>query len=591
MIFVLSFEKGITLAVLVWCIVGLSIDRIRPSIVFLSGILVLMLSKLVKPADFLQSMSNESIVTIFLLIFITAGIKEHFNIIGFLNRLFKSAKTPEGFMLQMTAGVSVLSSVVNNTPIVAFMIPYVYQWSKRNKVAPSKLLIPLSFATIVGGMMTVIGTSTNLVLNGFILSKESEGLAFLDFFIPGILVTIGGLTFLATVGYRLLPSRSNPLDEFKTNAREYLVETCISDGSTLAGKSINSANLRNLERIYLFEIVRDGKIISPVNPDEVLRTGDHLFFAGDTEKVVELLQQDNGLQIPPSNGQGIKQHVNLVETVIPRNSELTGSTLKGKQFRDKYDAAVVAIHRNGENLRGNIGSIVLEPGDLLLLSAGRKFLTRNKNDRDLYTVSVIAKSNGTPQWKKTVFGIGMCLVLMLMATGVFNLFFSLFLIMVLMALTSLLNAKEIKKLLDLDLLIVLGSALTLSKALIDTGIASDVALVVINFLQGWGSYGVLIGLFSITVLLTSFLTNVAAVSIIFPITYSLSHRMGLDPTGFYVAIAFGASASFLTPFGYQTNLMIYGPGSYKVKDFLKIGIPFTLLYAVICLTYIILRYF
>lgn len=587
----IPIEKWVTALVLLWCVICLLLDKVRPAIVFLSGVIVLIISKVVEPADFLQSLSNESIVTIFLLIFITAGIRGHFNLVGFLNSLFRSAKTPRGFMIRMTAGVSLMSSIVNNTPIVALMIPYVYQWSKRHKVAPSKLLIPLSFATIVGGMMTVVGTSTNLVLNGFILSKEPQGLGFLDFLIPGVLVTIVGLVFLATIGYNLLPSRINPLDEFKTNAREYLVETYIAPGSILAGKSIAAANLRNLEGIYLFEIVRDGKVINAVDPEEVLQADDHLYFAGDTEKVIELLQHDNGLQIPRSNELGMEEHVNLVETVVPRNSELTGRTLKEIDFRDKYDAAVVAIHRNGEHLRGKIGSIVLEPGDLLILSAGQKFINRNKNDRDLYTVSVLSRNNGTPKWKKTAFGLGIIISIGLMAIGVFKLFLSLFFITVLMIGLGLLRTDEVKKLLDLDLLIILGSALTLSKALIDTGVAQDAASTIIEVFQVWGTYGVLVGLFLITVLLTSFVTNVAAVSIAFPIAYSLSHGMGLDPTGFYVAIAFGASASFLTPVGYQTNLMIYGPGSYKLKDFLKIGIPFTVVYAVTSLSYIILKYF
>lgn len=491
----LPIEKWITIAVLVWCVVGLLLDRIRPALVFLSGVIVLMLGKVIKPADFLQSLSNESIITIFLLIFITAGIKNHLNLIGLLNRLFRSAKNPRAFMIRMTAGVSVISSVINNTPVVALMIPYVYQWSKRHKVAPSKLLIPLSFAAIIGGMMTVIGTSTNLVLNGFILSKEPEGLGFLDFFLPGVLVTAVGLTFLATVGYRLLPSRINPMDEFKTNAREYLVETLIEEGSVLDGKTIAEASLRNLEGIYLFEIVRKGKGISPVTPGEVLQVGDHLYFAGDTEKVVELLQQDNGLQIPHSGRFGVAQHVNLVETVVPRNSELTGRTLKQSQFREKHDAAVVAIHRNGESLSGKIGSIVLEPGDLLLLSAGQNFLSRNKNNKDLYTVSVVSRTNGTATWKKIAFGVGAFVSLGLMAAGFFSLFFSLFLVSVIMAVTGLLRVEEIKKLLDLDLLIVLACALTLSKALIDTGIANELATLFIMVFQDLGKYGVLTGLF------------------------------------------------------------------------------------------------
>ncbi|QCR20968.1 SLC13 family permease [Pontibacter sp. SGAir0037] len=583
-----GIQQWVVLLVTFLVVALLLVDKYRPSFVFGGAILVLLLSGIIHTNDFLASVANESIITIFLLIFITTGIKENFNLVGWLDKIFGKTTNGRTFMFKMTTAVATVSSVMNNTPIVALMIPYVYQWAKKHEIAPSKLLIPLSFAAIVGGMITVIGTSTNLVLNGFILSKNDQALAYTDFLYLGLLVTAAGLLFLYFVGYRLLPSRTDAIEEFALQAREYLVETKVRPSSKFAGKTVAEANLRNLKGLYLFEIVRNGSIISPVSPRETLCVEDKLFFAGDTENIVELVKAGNGLELHANHGSN--GSVNLLETVVPANSTLIGHTLKGVGFRESYDAAAVAIHRNGEKLRGKIGEIVIKAGDMLLISAGENFERIVQENNNLYLVSVLAKTEDQPAWKKNVFISSMALTVLAIASGFISLFLGLLVIVSVLLWLELLTLSDLQKNLDFELLLILVCSLTFSKALIESGTAKLVADSFIPVFDQWGDRGLLLGMFLITVLLTTFVTNVAAISIVFPVVYALCHGANLPTTPFYVAIAFAASASFLSPFGYQTNLMVYGPGGYKFKDFIKVGLPITIIYSVICIIFIVWYY-
>jgi di/tricarboxylate transporter len=390
--FVQPIQQAIVLGVTLGVLILLFFEKFRPAVIFFVAVLVFLLTGIVETKDFSSAIANESVLSIFLLIFITTGIHDHFNIIGWLDKLFGKTSNPRSFMLRMTAGVTAISAFMNNTPLVAMMMPYVDQWAKRNNAPRSKLLIPLSYAAISGGMITVIGTSTNMVLNGLIQSKNQVPLGLTDYFFPGIMVSIAGILFLYFFGYKLLPDRSDPMKVVARQSREYLVETKIKTGSSIIGKSVIDANLRNLTGIYLFEVVRAGKLITPVHPEEILREGDSLFFAGETRTIAELLERNNGLSLPQSNsGSAFQKRPDLIETVIPVNSALTGKTLKQIAFRENYDAAVVAIHRNGEKLRGKIGEVQMQAGDLLLIAAGKNFGKYLSANPDLYLVSVVSK--------------------------------------------------------------------------------------------------------------------------------------------------------------------------------------------------------
>jgi di/tricarboxylate transporter len=581
------WEKYIVLLDLLLVVILLIWDRIKTTYVFFGGAFLLILLGIVSVDVLLINFANKSIVTIFLLIFITALIRDAYDIAGALDKWFGTSSSSSIFLLKLTGAVSALSSVMNNTPIVALLIPYVYQWGKKHKVSPSKLLIPLSFAAITGGMITVIGTSTNLVLNGFIESSGGTSLTFLDFALPGLGVSLIGGFFLSFFGNRFLPDGNIVSEEVTSNIREYVVETQIIPNSNLVGKTVSDAKLRNLDGVFLVEIVRGDHIIKPVEPYEVLQEKDRLYFAGDTKQVVDLVKTKDGLDWAKTERFNLGDDLDIVETVIPSNSVLEGKTLKEIEFRERFDAAVIAIHRNGERLSGKLGRIKLVTGDLLLVTTGKEFNKKSDKDKNLYTVSVVSKMSTLPFWKKRLFAIAALTSIALVLFSVISLVVGLLVILGAGVGLRLMNQEKLKKHTNLDLLVILGSAITLGGVFIESGASQLVAVPFIQLFGQLGDTGIIIGLFMLTLLLTSFVTNVAAVSIVFPLAYQLISDLQLNSVAVFLVIAFGASAAFLTPVSYQTNLMVYGPGNYRVKDFLKIGIPFTLLYSVTSLIIIL----
>lgn len=578
------------LGVMLALVIGLILDKIRPHFLFFGAALIIMVLGILNPKDFLSSFANESLATIFVLILLTAALNNNFNILKYLDSLFVQKNKPRLFIFQMTSVVSLMSSVMNNTPIVAMMIPYMMRWSKKMQVSPSKLLIPLSFAAISGGMITVIGTSTNLVLNGFIESKGEEPFAFFTFFVPGLLVSFIGVIFLSTLGFNLLKSRKNPLDVVQSNLKEYLVEVILSPESNKVGKSIQDAGLRNLQGVYLVEILRNNELISSVSPAEVLEENDRLFFAGDTTDILEIVKEDSGFQFSKTHQYNLEGKLEIVEVLIPYNSTLSGRTLKESNFREKYDAAVIAIHRNGERLRGKLGEINLTSGDLLLLTAGNNFQRLSTLDNNLYALGIKDQIGKTPKFKSNILLLMSILSIGAVITGFISFFVGLLVILSTFIGLGLMSQKELLKNLNIDLFMILGCAIALGTAFIDTGGAKFVSDAVVDIFSAYGNISVILGIYFLTVILTSFITNAAAISIVFPIAYEMSHSLSIEPNAIYLAIAFAASCSFLTPFGYQTNLMVFGPGGYKFKDFIRIGTPMTVLYSATCLSYIFIHY-
>lgn len=580
----------VVIGVILLLVIGLILDKLRPQFLFFAAALVIMVLGILEPRDFLNSFANESLATIFVLILLTDALNRNFNLIKYLDRLFVQKKRPKIFLFQMTSAVAAISSLINNTPVVAMLIPYVLRWSKKTQISPAKLLIPLSFAAIVGGMITIIGTSTNLVLNGFIESNGETPFGFLDFLVPGLLVSLVGILFLSTLGIYLLKERKNPLELIQSNLKEYLVEVALSPASVKAGKTINEAGLRNLRGVYLVEILRDGQLISSVSPDEVLQQNDRLFFAGDTTDIVEIVKEDSGFQFSKTQQYHLEGKLEIIETLIPYNSNLAGRTLKESGFREKFDAAVIAIHRNGERLRGKLGDIKLVSGDLLMLTAGNDFYRLSAMDNNLYQLEIKDEIGKTPTYKRNIL-IGVALLsLAAVISGLLPFFVGLLVMLGAFVGLKLMSHKALMNNLNIDLFLILGSAIALGTAFIDTGGAKFIAAEVIHIFSAYGNLSVVLGIYFLTVILTSFITNAAAISIVFPIAYEMSHSLQIDPNAIYLAIAFGASCSFLTPFGYQTNIMVYGPGGYKFQDFFKIGVPMTALYSITSLGYILIHY-
>lgn len=565
-------------------------EYLRPSVGFMLAVLILILAGILTPKELLTGFSNESIAAIIMLILITAGLKKNFRLESYFDVIFKKSKTYRGFMFRMMSQAALISAVTNNTPIVALMTPYIVDWGKKSRISPSKLLMPMCFATTMGGMMTLIGTSTTLILNGFMQEYDQEALHFGDLLLIGFAVTVTGILFMGLMGYRLLPDRRDLLGVYSDNIREFVVETRILAHSRLIGKRVIEAGLRNLKGVYLVEIIRSGRVISPVEPQEVLLENDILFFAGKTEDIIDLIQKEQGLELPTTARNMDSDKTEVVEAVMSNNSSLIGSPVKQSDFRNRYNAAIVAIHRNGERVQGKIGDIELKSGDLLLLYAGTDFYNRVEVYRDIYVVSKVREINKPGRKKFYALALIMVCASLLLLTGKFSLFPSLLIIVSIMAGFGLINTQDVKREIDPNLIVILVFSLAIGQAIIKTNAGALVAGGFIDLLSPFGNIAILAGLMLVTVVLTSFITNVAAVSIAFPLSFSICHNLGLDGTPFYLGIAYMASSAFLTPIAYQTNLIIYGPGGYTFKDFLRIGLPVTIIYFAVTLGLILLLY-
>ncbi|HET9485853.1 MAG TPA: SLC13 family permease [Chryseosolibacter sp.] len=579
----LSFTQGYVLLIVVFLVFALYREWFNPALTFFIAAVALLIGKVITPAEILQGLSNPQIIIIFLLMLVTAGIRSIFGTDAF-GKLFNPGLSPKAFLLRMMVTVSSMSSVLNNTPIVAFMIPYVKDWARITGNPVSKFLIPLSFATILGGMITVIGTSTNLVLNGLVMQYDLPLLEFRDFFYLGVTVTLAGGLYLYFIGYKLLPSNPNEIDALRENLKEYIIETEVGSGSSLIGKTVKEAGLRNLQDVFLVEIIRDEKVISPVSPDEILEEKDALFFSGNTQSIYHLIKEDNGLNVPEDHTEP-EEHFNFVEAVIPANSELIGVRIRDSNFRKRFNASIIAIHRNGKRVPGKVGEMHLAGGDFLLLLAGDN-RENGHQEKDLFFLSVPKKVKSEKIKNRRLVGILSVIVLIMGVVGLFPLFHACLVILSALVFLGILNLAEIRRELDLSLLLILVCSLALGVGLEKSGTADTIAYLLVTFSEKFGPVAVLASLFLVTIMLTALITNAAAVSIVFPVAMSVAEQLELPYTPFFVAIAFAASGDFMTPIGYQTNLMVYGPGGYTFRDFLRVGSPLTLMYVILCIVFI-----
>lgn len=588
-------QQAITLISIVVLFVVIYKEWVKPSMGFLLAVLFFVIIGILTPEEMLSGFSNASIASVVLLILISAALRKNFELEAIIDSIYKLGRRGKGltyrsFMVRMMVQVAVLSSFINNTPIVAIMTPYVFNWGRRNNISPSKLLIPLSYATIMGGMLTIIGTSTTLVLNGFISDFHNTSIPAQALLIIGLAVCFTGIVLMALISGRILPDRKNILESFNRNKREYLIETVLANNSPLTGKTVKDAGLRSLKGAYLVEIIRKKVTISPVEPTEKIYYDDVLIFAGVTENIVDLVSNGRGLTLPKHADTRNEDKVNVIEAVVGSNSSLVGHTPKEMHFRNRYDAAIVAIHRNGEKLSGKIGNIKLHQGDLLLLYAGKDFKNRVDLYRDIFIVSQV-KEMLRPNKKKIISFLIVALVAIAMVVfGYFSLFTSLLIIFTIMAALRMISLQDVKREVDLNMVAILVFSLALGQAMIKTGSGDLLANWILDLTKDLGTTAILASLLIITTILTSFITNVGAISITFPLAYAISNSLQTDGMPFYLAIAYAASGAFLTPIGYQTNLIVYGPGGYTFRDFLRMGAPVVIMYLATVLVMIKLLY-
>jgi Di- and tricarboxylate transporters len=567
-------EWGV-LASIIGLLAVLASGRMQPAVAFLTLAGGYLLTGLVELPELLSSFANPALATLILLLLVSLTLERSPLLDQLSAKILSGREKPALFKLMSVSAL--LSAFLNNTAIVASFLGTL---SRQTQISPSRLLIPLSYASILGGITTLVGTSTNLVVGSFVLDAGLPELSMFQFSLVGIPVTLLCiLTLMFTASW--LP---NNRSESRDASLSYFLAAEVAADSPLVGKSIEANAMRNLEGLYLLEIEREGRLISPVTPDEIVHAGDLLVFTGAVNKV-QSLQRFPGLILLGESADDLLAS-NLVEVVISNESELANRTLQEVDFRTMFNAGVVGIRRGERRLEGQLGRIPLKVGDSLLLAVGSDFSQHRNLDRNFHLLSgTLQRPRLSMRQSLAALG-GFATAIVCASLGILSLFEALLCLLALFLAGGLLSVNEMRRRFPFELFLVIGSALTLAKGMQASGAAALVAEGMQYLFNGYGVYAAFVGIFLLTLVLTETVTNNAAAALAFPIALSTAQAFNADPMPFIMAVAYGASACFLIPFGYQTHLMVYSPGRYRLQDYLKTGLPVSLMYtaAVLVLT-------
>lgn len=578
----MPWEAWTTVAVLLLVFGLLAFTRIAPDLIFIGAVTLLIAFGILTPAEALSGVANPGVITIGVLYVVAAGLQETGVMASLASRLLGRPKTVLSAQTRMMLPVLGMSALVNNTPIVAMWLPVLDDWAKKHRISASKLMLPLSYAAILGGACTLIGTSTNLVVSGLLLEQAhiAQPLHLFEIAKVGLPCAIVGVVYVLLTSRLLLPDRK-PVAGDVEDPKEYTIEMLVEPGSPLVGQTIEQAGLRQLRAMYLMEINRADEVLAAVGPQTRLQENDRLVFVGIVESVVEL-QRVRGLA--PATDQVFKLDAPrsrrmLIEAVVSNTCPLVGRTIRDGRFRTIYDAAIIAVSRNGVRIRKKVGDIILHSGDTLLLETHQSFLDQQRNSRDFFLVSKIEGFTAPRHERATRAAFVFLAMVALAGTGTLNLLTAAMLAaggMIMLRCCSPVAARANVK---WEVLLAVAASLGLAQAMIKTGIAGGVASGLL--LASSTPIVTLATVYLLTMLCTELMTNAGAAVIMFPIGLKAAESLGSSVLPFAIAIMLAASFGFATPLGYQTNLMVYGPGGYKLQDFLKMGIPLNLLMAAI----------
>ena len=616
--------------------VCLNVRRSTPiDLLFLGGLVCVTLAGILTPTDALKGFASPAVVTIACLFAISAGLRTC-GVLDWVGRkLLGNAKDEKGAIWRLAGALITSSAFLLNTALVAMMAPVVVNWCRQRGISPSRLLIPVSYLTILGGVCTLIGTSTTLVVNAKLQQAEAEHkqqlqdlktqraellatakptqdiedkidkqsaivsslkpMGLFEIGIAGIPCALVGALCLLTIGRRLLPTETTAKQSLAQQRKNYLVEMKVLADCPLIGKTVEEAGLRHLPGLFLVEIDRDGKVLTPISSSDLILANDRLAFVGvvgtivDLEKIPGLVPVEGDVEDSTLNA---RRQRRMVEVVLSRSAPINGLTVREADFRKRYQAAVVAVHRNGEQLVGKIGDIKLAQGDTLLLQTSPTFTSRYRDSLHFYLISDVENSEPRVHEKMP---IAAAIFAGLMAWLVVGSFFSgsgdigwaspaiaAMVAVVVMVLCRCMRMSQVRTAIDVQLLVTIASALGLGLALEHSGAAQSIAQTIVSSV-GENPYLLLIIIYVMTMIMTELITNNAVAALMFPIAVNLAISGGHNPRPFIIAISLAASLSFLTPVGYQTNLMVMGPGGYQPRDFLKAGFPISLSVAVTAL--------
>lgn len=539
-----------------------------PERVFSVAVLALIAISIVSTQQVLENAINPGLITLLLLVLCSFALERTALLRTLSSKLFNGSKSRSSIRTLFLTAIT--SAFLNNTAVVATILNTI----KNNKlINPGKLLIPLSYAAILGGTLTLVGTSTNLIVNSLVIESGLNPLSFFDF------TLVGGAALLACIVLILFRMNSLPsMEKEDLSSDRYFLEAEVASESKLIGKSIEENGLRNLDNLFLIEVISRGRLISPVSPEQTLHAGDKLIFTGDITKVLTL-QQFDGLSLFAQTDNLLRD--NLTEVMVKPESAIIGKTLKSAGFRARFDAAVVALRRDGGVISGKLGEVIIKPGDILVLAIGSDFKSRTNLTKNFFLLSDNQVDNMLHGWRDKVAVGGFVLSIALSVITPMTLITTLMFYLAVLLFTKSLTLNEIKRRFPLELWAIVVGALTLADGIENTGLASMIAMNIESALAQQGVFLAFIAIFFTTLILTELITNNAAAALVFPVAYNIALGLGVDPMPFIMAVAFGASGSFISPYGYQTNIMAYNAGNYKFSDFVKFGIPVSIVYSAV----------
>jgi di/tricarboxylate transporter len=568
---VVSMEPLLIAAIVSLLIAGLIFSRVAPALLFTLAAVACVLAGSIDMQSALSKATNEGLVTLLLLLMVSVGLERLPWLLSASSRVVRSSLPST--LVSLSGMTMLFSAFVNNTAVVATLAGTL----RKNPYHPaSKILLPISYAAILGGTLTLIGTSTNLIVSSFLEDMTGQGIAFFAFLPVALPAALMGLVAMLIM-HRVLPSSA----EGPLQVNDFLIEMVVASDSKLVGKSVVENGLRDLRELFLVELVRDGRLLTPVSPEERLEAGDRLIFSGDVSRV-GILERFHGLSSFAID-EGLLG-TNLTEVVLLPGAAIVGRTIKDSDFRSRFDAAVVGVRRDGGRLSGRLGNIALRAGDSLMLAVGPDFQKRSNLSRNFLITDASVASHSLSTVKSLTVTLGLfaaiaCSVLqwLPLATG-------LMFLLLLMLYLELFTTAELRRRFPFEIWLIVSSALTISQAVIESGLMDSVMQALSPAIGVVPPMAMLVAIYLLTLAMTELMTNNAAAALMFPLGYTVAVTSGLDPMAFVMAVALGGSASFLTPYGYTTNLMVQNLGGYTRGDYIRYGWLVSLVYSGVVLT-------